>query len=449
MAEGSTPPRDRGRPRRREHLAGALFVGPAALLLGLFSLFPVGYAVYVSLHRWKTVRVGFVGLENYRRALLADPEFGKALLVTVYYVLGTVPVSIGLGLVLASLLMRRMRLPGALRRLVPWVAGLAAAGAWLSGFDWLGQWLGHGHALWAGVLAVLAVGLLLGAWLTRRVPWAGLRWVPLLLCGVPLALAVASLALHGLGATWLVLWAVLLGGLFASVEAAFVLGRWVAARLELRSVYRTVYFLPYVTSVVAAAAVWLWIFYPHPAESGLMNTVFRWLGLPPQRWVEESRGVFELLGGAVGLRVPGWAAGPSLALVCVMAFSVWTSLGFNIVVLLAALTNVPKEIYEAAAIDGAAGWRRLRHVTVPLISPTLFFLLIVSTIRAFRVFSHVYVMASKDPKHTAHNVTMYIFRLVYTKSRLGYGSAVALLLFALILVVTLVQMRVLGRRVHY
>ena len=311
------------RRRLREHLTGYLYVGPAALVLGLFVVFPVCYAFYVSLHHWGLTRGAYVGLENYRRAF-GDPEFASALLVTIYYVVGTVPVSLLLGLVIANLL---------------------------------------------------------------------------------------------------------------------------AQKIRGRAVYRTIYFLPYVTSVVAAAAVWVWIFYPN--EHGLANAVLGWLGVPAQAWVEESRGVFVLLLEPVGLSVPSWAGGPSLALVCVMIFSVWSSVGFYVVVLLAALSNVPREIYEAAAIDGATGWRRLRHVTVPLISPTLFFLLIVATIRAFRVFGHIYVLAAKDTERTAHNVTMFVFRTFYESGETGCGSAIALLLFAIILVVTLLQMRAVGRRVHY
>jgi len=319
------PGRQPGAGRWRETLRGYLYVGPAAAILGLFCIFPVCYAFYVSLHDWGLRKQGFVGLRNYTRAF-RDPEFGRAMLVTVFYVLGTVPVGIVLGLLVANLL---------------------------------------------------------------------------------------------------------------------------AQRIRGRSIYRTIYFLPYVTSVVAAAAVWIWILYPAPAEWGLANSVMRALGLPEQAWVEEPTGVIQLIAAHFGGSVPSWAEGPSLALVCVMAFSVWHSLGFQIVVLLAALSNVPREIYEAAAIDGARGWHRLTRITVPLISPTLFFLLIISTIRAFRVFGHIYVLASKDTERTAHNVTMFIFRTFYEVGEAGYGSAVALILFVIILLVTLVQMRVLGARVHY
>ncbi len=313
------------RRRRRESATGWLYVSPAALILGLFSILPVAYAFYVSLHDWRMVKGGFVGLQNYADALSKDPAFGRSLLATVWYVVGTVPVGLVLALVIANLL---------------------------------------------------------------------------------------------------------------------------AQKIRGRGVYRTVYFLPYVTSIVAAAAVWLWMLYP--AEWGLANSVMKGLGLPMQRWVEEPRGVFALAAEHFGGALPGWAAGPSLSLACVMLFSVWQSLGFEVVVLLAALTSVPKEIYEAAAVDGATGWRRLRHITIPLISPTLFFLSIISTIRAFRVFNQVYVLGSKETAaHSADTVTVYIFRTFYDRGEVGYGSATAMILFLIILAVTLLQMRLLGARVHY
>lgn len=321
-----TPPAQPRLGPRRENLTGWLYVAPAAAILALFSIFPVGYAFYVSLFDWKMVRGEYVGLANYAEALGRDPNFGKSLLATLYYVVGTVPASILLGLLIANLL---------------------------------------------------------------------------------------------------------------------------ASKIRGRGFYRTVYFLPYVTSVVAASAVWLWMLYPAPAEWGLANAVMRGLGLPAQYWVEEPTGVFRLIAGHFGASLPGWAEGPSLSLLCVMLFSIWQALGFDIVVLLAALTSVPKEIYEAAAVDGATGWRRLRHITIPLISPTLFFLSIVSTIRAFRVFNQVYIMAAKDTSGSADTVTVYIFKTFYVGGRVGYGSATAMLLFLIILAVTLLQMRALGARVHY
>lgn len=216
-----------------------------------------------------------------------------------------------------------------------------------------------------------------------------------------------------------------------------------------RSFYRLVYFLPYVTATVAVALVWRWIFH---AQYGVLNFTLGWLGMPPQQWLLEPRGVIELLLGAVGVQAPEWAAGPSLALFSIIIFTVWHSLGFTTVVMLAGLSNIPAEVYDAAKVDGAGEWSLLRHVTLPLLSPTLFFLTVMLTIGAFQSFNSIYVMTDPTPGGplgTTRNITMYIFQNFWQFTRLGYASAVAFVLFFIVLGLTLFQMRVLGQRVHY
>jgi len=211
-----------------------------------------------------------------------------------------------------------------------------------------------------------------------------------------------------------------------------------------RSVFRTVYFLPYVTSAVAAAMVWWFIFHP---QSGLANALLRGLGLPTQRWLLEPRGVLHILSG-------GWFSadtGPSLALACVMAFDIWHGLGFMVVVFLAGLTAIPRELEEAAMIDGAGPLARARHVIVPLLSPTLFFLTIVSVIKSFQAFNSFYALTGngRGPGNTTQNLTVLIYSTFYEYGRWGYGAAVATLLCTAIIALTLVQWRWFGRRVHY
>lgn len=211
--------------------------------------------------------------------------------------------------------------------------------------------------------------------------------------------------------------------------------------------FRTIYFLPYVTSTVAAAMVWRWIFSPRP--SGVANELLRWMAVPPQRWYYESAGVFDLIASGCGVHLPEWAAGPSLALVCVMLFSVWQTIGFDIVVLLAALSMVPREIYEAAELDGATGWRRMWWVTLPLISPTFFFLGIVSVIRSFQTFNQIYVMTREESVGSTQNLTMLIFNTFYGTYNYNAACAAAILLFLILLALTLLQMKTIGARVHY
>lgn len=240
-----------------------------------------------------------------------------------------------------------------------------------------------------------------------------------------------------------------------TVPATLLLGYLLAELLHTRirglAFYRTLFFLPYVVSPVAAAAVWKWIFNP---SFGLASALLEPFGLN-WRFLGEGQGVVALLGESVGLVVPGWLSGPSLALTCIVGVSIWQSVGFAVVVLLAGLSAVPAEVTEAARIDGAGGWHLVRNIKLPLLSPTLFFLLIVFTIRAFQTFTQIYVLSVDNaggPMGATRNITLYIVQSFYDNApRLGpgYGCAVAVLLFFLVLALTLLQFRVLGRRVHY
>jgi multiple sugar transport system permease protein len=227
-----------------------------------------------------------------------------------------------------------------------------------------------------------------------------------------------------------------------SLVAALLLSR------QVRGVafYRTLFFVPYVTSTVAAAVIWRWIFQP---QSGIANALLNRLGFPGQQWADEPRGVFELLGQFVGVPLPGWLAGPSLALVTVAVVSMWYSVGFNTVIALAGLTSIPAELYEAARIDGATRWHLFRHITLPLLTPTLLFLLIVETIRAFQSFDFFYQMMSGIPVPGAKVVTIYLYQQGFKSFNLGYAASIGIVLFVIIFVLTLVQFRATRSRVVY
>ncbi len=231
--------------RRRVDWIGYVYLFPAILILTVFHILPVGYALWISTQGGRIRAFRFIGLDNYISTLEA-PEFWGALGNTIWYVLGTVPINIGLGLFIAYLLFQKIR--------------------------------GRG-------------------------------------------------------------------------------------------VYRVIYFLPHVISSVASAIVWAWVFNP---TGGIANRLFEFIGLPQQKWLLESDGVFKLIGMSMGMQLPSWANGPSLAFVSVMIFAVWQALGFNVIIFLAGLTNINPELYEAGRIDGANGWQLFRHITVPLLTPTIF-----------------------------------------------------------------------------
>ncbi len=223
---------------------------------------------------------------------------------------------------------------------------------------------------------------------------------------------------------------------------AYVLFQKVYARFA----YRTVYFLPYITSTVAASVVFLWIF---NQNYGLLNWFIELIGIGPQKWLQEPTGVFELAGAAIGLELTGWLGGPSLALVGVAIFTVWHFVGLHVVIFMAGLANISREYYEAARIDGANERQIFFGITLPLLAPTTFFVLIIATIGAMRAFNPIYVLTQGGPLDTTKTLGMEIFQTFFQRANIGVGAAMAFILVGLILALTFVQFRVVGRRVHY
>ena len=227
---------------------------------------------------------------------------------------------------------------------------------------------------------------------------------------------------------------------------ALVIAYVLFGKLRGRAVYRTVYYLPYITATVAAAVVFTWLFNPN---YGFFNYLLGLVGVGPQKWLEEPRGLFELVFGAAGIAVPEWAAGPSLALVSVCIFTIWHYVGFHVVIFLAGLGNISHEYYEAARLDGASERQMFFKITLPLLSPTTFFLATFATIGALRSFNQVYVMTNGGPLGTTNVAGYEIFRTFFQRGDYGHGSAMAFVLVAIIVLFTLFQFRFVERRVHY
>jgi multiple sugar transport system permease protein len=189
-------------------------------------------------------------------------------------------------------------------------------------------------------------------------------------------------------------------------------------------VYRTLYFMPVVTATVAIALLWRWLY---AGQLGLINTLL----------------------GLVGLEGPNWLGDPDWALPAVMAMSVWKGLGYTMVIFLAGLQGIPEHLYEAAKIDGAGAWARFRHVTLPMLSPTTFFILVVGLIGALQVFDQIFVMTSGGPYRATVSVSYFIYETGFKLLNMGYAAAVAWVLFVIIFLVTLLQWRLQDRWVHY
>ncbi len=190
-----------------------------------------------------------------------------------------------------------------------------------------------------------------------------------------------------------------------------------------RTVLRAAYFLPVVTSWVVVALVWKWLLNP---RGGLVNSVL----------------------GTLHLGQPGWWTDPGWALPSVILASAWKDLGFVMVIMLAGLQAVPGDLLEAATVDGANAWQRFWRITFPLLTPSTFFVVVVSLINGFQVFDQVYVMTGGGPGDASQVVVGSIYDLTFRYGRGGEASALSWLLFVAILVVTAVQVRGQRRWVH-
>jgi len=213
-----------------------------------------------------------------------------------------------------------------------------------------------------------------------------------------------------------------LGTVPVSLLLSLALASLMAQPLRAIGLFRTLYFLPVVTSTVAVAMVFSWIYHP---EFGLLN-----YGLK-----------------LVGLSGPNWLGDPRFALSALMIMSVWKGLGYQVVIYLAGISAIPKDIYEAADLEGASAWHRFWHITVPLLKPTTAFLAVTGVIGSFQVFTSVYTMTEGGPLRSTDVVVYHIFKSAFERFHLGYASAQALILFAIILTATLLQVRLLRREV--
>src|SRR3954447_13911412 len=188
---------------------------------------------------------------------------------------------------------------------------------------------------------------------------------------------------------------------------------------------RTAYFLPVVTSTVAIALVWQWIYSP---DAGLLNQALGFVGIAPQRWLSN----------------------PTLAMPSIVAMSVWQGLGTDVIVFLAGLQAIPTELLDAASVDGAGRWARFRHVTLPLLTPSIFFTGILALIGSFQIFDQVYVLARPGRPTDATVTLVYtIYENGFQNFKMGYAAAAAWILFAIVAVLTFVYFRLQNRWVHY
>jgi multiple sugar transport system permease protein len=205
-----------------------------------------------------------------------------------------------------------------------------------------------------------------------------------------------------------------------SLGVAFLLNKKLAGRKFLR----TAFFAPVIMSSVAAAVIWRWVYEP---SFGLLNTFLGFFGIPAVNWLNN----------------------PASAMFALIVMGVWKTFGFNMVLFSAGLQGIPEHYYEAAQIDGAGRWRQFWSITVPLLSPTTFFVLVMSIIGSFQVFDTVYVLTSGGPLNSTKVLVFYLYEHAFKYFDMGYASAVAYLLFAIVFVLTMLQMKTMRGSIHY
>lgn len=211
-----------------------------------------------------------------------------------------------------------------------------------------------------------------------------------------------------------------------SLSLSLAIAMLLNSKIKFRGLFRTIYFLPFVTSVVAVAIVWSWIFH---SDYGVLNYFLSWFGIAPVKWITD----------------------PTYSMPALVILSVWKGLGFNIIILLAGLQNINPQYYLAAKVDGASQWHRFTTVTLPLLSPTLFFISIISIINSFKVFDEVFALFNgrPGPANSTLTVVYYVYQKFYEEWQFGLASAAAFVLFIIIFIFTLTQLLVGKKLVHY
>lgn len=229
----------------------------------------------------------------------------------------------------------------------------------------------------------------------------------------------------------------------------FVLALMLNSGLRGMGVYRMIYFMPVVTSIVAAAMVFQFLL---NRDSGVL-TAYMWYGVEKlfeYDFVLNNEGVAEFV--RTYLTPPDWLNDPKWAKPGVVMLTLWKNVGFTMVIYLAALQGIPQTLYEAAKVDGASLWQRVRHVTIPLVSPTTFFLLVIQMLGAFQIFEEPFVMTANTQGQVppaSMSIVIYIFQNAFKFQRMGKAAAIAWVLFAIVFALTLIQLRLQRRWVHY
>lgn len=244
-----------------------------------------------------------------------------------------------------------------------------------------------------------------------------------------------------------------------AVPVQLVTGLLIAFALERikdgKQFFRVVYLLPYIVPVISGAAIFERLF--SLRHESFANQLLAFFGIPPQQWLGEAKGVFALLFGLPVLTIDNaflahlyeWAQGPSLALVSALFFNYWVFVGYYALIFANGLSQISRDILEAAEVDGAGSFQRLQRIVIPLLSPTTYFLTLLGIIGTFKSFTHLYVLANSSAQGSIDAMSVSIFNVFYRRQQFGIAAAQAVFLLVIVIALTIWQQRGQGRRVHY
>ncbi|SDY53433.1 carbohydrate ABC transporter permease [Herbiconiux ginsengi] len=204
---------------------------------------------------------------------------------------------------------------------------------------------------------------------------------------------------------------------------ALAISLWLNTRIKFAGFWRVIFFLPAITPMVANALIWRLLL----SQDGLVNSVL----------------------AGVGIDGPSWLSDANFALISVITMSVWQSFGYNVIVLSAGLGSIPKEILEASRVDGTSAWSRLRHIILPMLSPSLFFTMTMTMIGAFQVFVQPQILTQGGPGEATNTFVLYLYRNGFVFDKLGYASALAWILFLVVMLITALQFAGQRKWVNY
>ncbi len=413
--------------RMRETLEGYLFLLPSMIVLGIFVFWPIGFSFVLSFFKWDFRNMRhptFAGLANYFEIFNFTSPPKYPFFASLFASSLAAVAAIGIVYVFLSLRNKKDLYISALVSAVSIVAfstlsgdlslGLLNALVWPFLIYIMRKYSAEAlKKFWTILFVGIAIFVVINQFLPHK--YDIVKW-----------LLDAKEKNDFLKALYNTTYYVILS-VPASIALSLIIALLLNSNIKFNAVFRTSYFIPFVTSVVAISLVWQWIFND---DYGLLNYILSWFGVGKIEWLKDER----------------WTI-PTIAIV-----SVWKTVGYNAVIFLAGLQNIDKFYYEAADVDGANSFQKFYYITWPLLSPTTFFLTIVSFIGAFKVFTQVFVLYQGLPgpyNNSGLTMVYYVFDLFYNQQRMGMACAAAYLLFGVILIFTMIQFRLGRKMVEY